>query len=229
MPTIPCTFLIALLLMIISQKFVQTDKEKLIENCDQNSSNCTSQYVNNTFKNGFELILQKWQSGESRYHFDANLNRNLKKGRNMRKQTDSLVKLLIKIVREYLMDCPPIIFYDDYINTSLDSVLDKLLKHFPTTYYHGEINPRHQLVNANLTKPIDSHCKSFLLFLSDPIIANDIIGPQLQNRVVLISTSALWKLKEFLTSKKSAKLINLLAIDESMTANRDQVMPVRFP
>ncbi|XP_061392925.1 ionotropic receptor 21a-like [Musca vetustissima] len=141
------------------------------------------------------------------------------------RQTVSLVSLVNKIATEYLSKCPPIIYYDNYVEQSESLLLELLFKTFPFTYYHGEINNRYVAHNRRLKNSIDSNCQSYILFLSDPLMTRSIIGPQTENRVLVISRSTQWKLKDFLSSEKSSNIVNLLVVGESLTADPNKERP----
>ncbi|BFF96099.1 ionotropic receptor 21a [Drosophila madeirensis] len=134
-------------------------------------------------------------------------------------QTNSLVALVNKITLEYLGKCPPVIYYDAFVEKSDGLVLETLFKTIPTTFYHGEINDRYEAENPHFTSHIDSSCKSYILFLSDPLMARKILGPQTESRVVLVSRSTQWKLRDFLSSELSSNIVNLLVIGESLMAD----------
>lgn len=72
-------------------------------------------------------------------------------------------------------------------------------------------------------KPNDSRCRSYVLFLSDVKRTRDVLGPQTTNRVVVIPLSSQWKLQEFLSSKLSSDIVNLLLISKSVSAGIDKV------
>ncbi|EDW39946.1 GL13922 [Drosophila persimilis] len=134
-------------------------------------------------------------------------------------QTNSLVALVNKIAHEYLGKCPPVIYYDAFVEKSDGLVLETLFKTIPISFYHGEINARYEAENPHLTSHIDSNCKSYILFLSDPLMARKILGPQTESRVVLVSRSTQWKLRDFLSSELSSNIVNLLVIGESLMAD----------
>ncbi|XP_022233129.2 LOW QUALITY PROTEIN: ionotropic receptor 21a [Drosophila obscura] len=134
-------------------------------------------------------------------------------------QTNSLVSLVNKIAQEYLEKCPPVIYYDAFVEKSDGLVLETLFKTIPITFYHGEINSRYEAENRHFTSHIDSNCKSYILFLSDPLMARKILGPQTESRVVLVSRSTQWKLRDFLSSELSSNIVNLLVIGESLMAD----------
>lgn len=60
-------------------------------------------------------------------------------------------------------------------------------------------------------------CRSYILFLSDISRTRDVLGPQITNRVILIPRTTQWKLQEFLSSKLSSDIVNLLVIGESLS------------
>ncbi|XP_020800884.1 ionotropic receptor 21a [Drosophila serrata] len=134
-------------------------------------------------------------------------------------QTNSLVGLVKKIAEEYLKKCPPIIYYDSFVEKSDGLILENLFKTLPITFYHGEINARYEAKNSHFTSPIDSNCKSYILFLSDPLMTRKILGAQTESRVVLVSRSTQWKLRDFLSSELSSNIVNLLVIGESLMAD----------
>ncbi|KAH8329413.1 hypothetical protein KR074_010234, partial [Drosophila pseudoananassae] len=134
-------------------------------------------------------------------------------------QTNSLVGLVNKIAEEYLKKCPPVIYYDSFVEKSDGLILENLFKTLPITFYHGEINSRYEAKNTHFTGHIDSSCKSYILFLSDPLMTRKILGPQTESRVVLVSRSTQWKLRDFLASELSSNIVNLLVIGESLMSD----------
>ncbi|XP_043648279.1 ionotropic receptor 21a [Drosophila teissieri] len=134
-------------------------------------------------------------------------------------QTNSLVGLVNKIAQEYLNKCPPVIYYDSFVEKSDGLILENLFKTIPITFYHGEINSGYEAKNKRFTSHIDSNCKSYILFLSDPLMTRKILGPQTESRVVLVSRSTQWKLRDFLSSELSSNIVNLLVIGESLMAD----------
>ncbi|XP_030564838.1 ionotropic receptor 21a [Drosophila novamexicana] len=140
-------------------------------------------------------------------------------------QTNSLVTLVNKIAKEYLAKCPPVIYYDSLVAKSKGQLLETLLKTMPVTFYHGEINERYEPQNPNFTRHIDNNCKSYILFLSEPLMARKILGPQTESRVVLVSSSSQWKLRDFLSSDLSSNIVNLLVIGESLMEISERERP----
>ncbi|KAH8279620.1 hypothetical protein KR018_008353, partial [Drosophila ironensis] len=140
-------------------------------------------------------------------------------------QTNSLVGLVNKIAEEYLRKCPPVIYYDSFVEKSDGLILENLFKTLPITFYHGEINSRYEPKNTHFTGHIDSNCKSYILFLSDPLMTRKILGAQTESRVVLVSRSTQWKLRDFLASELSSNIVNLLVIGESLMADPQRERP----
>lgn len=82
-----------------------------------------------------------------------------------------------------------------------------------------KISSNSTLENKNFEQSGGENCKSFLLFLKFPSMARKIIGPQLDNRVIVVARSSQWQVREFLSSPDSSNLINLLVIGESLTSD----------
>lgn len=175
---------------------------------------------------GIELLLQRI------YENSTNTEENLAilKKRDKEKQKLSLANLIKKIAIEYLSNCPPIIYYDQMAAETNKDLLRYLLKIFPIGYFNIEININETMyisstkfLNEASFAAKDVNCRSHLLFLTEPEMTIEIIGPQINERVVVVSTSSQWKLKEFLSAKIASKLINLLVIGESLSASRTKV------
>lgn len=54
------------------------------------------------------------------------------------------------------------------------------------------------------------------------------LGPQTSNRVLVVPRSTQWKLQEFLSSKLSSDIINLLVIGDSLTTNFASTLSTDF-
>lgn len=91
------------------------------------------------------------------------------------------------------------------------------------SYLHGIISENYTVVNQNLLQPYDKSCRSYYLFLSDVLRTREVLGPQIENRVVLVPRSTQWKLQEFLASKEASDIVNLLVVGESMTSDPSKV------
>lgn len=137
---------------------------------------------------------------------------------NLFDQTPSLILLINKIISNYLTNCNPVIIYDKAMQTIDGLILQKLFQTFPTTYQHGLVNEKYELVDPSIIEPNDSQCQHYILFLSDAMMTRKVIGPQMHSRVLVIPRSTQWKLQEFLSSPLSRDIVNLLVIGESYTS-----------
>lgn len=90
-------------------------------------------------------------------------------------------------------------------------------------YLHGKINANYTVVNQDLLQPVGKRCTGYILFLEDVLRSREVLGPQTTNRVIIIPRSTQWKVQEFLLSKVSSDLINLLVISQSISADPDKV------
>lgn len=140
-------------------------------------------------------------------------------------QSTSLVNLLSKVILKYLGACIPVILYDDYIENSEGFILQRLFQEFHSTFIHGKINKNISLDNFELLKPPDSKCRSYVLFLADALQAREVIGPQIENKVIIVPRSSQWKLQEFLSAPASRDIINLLVIGESYSNDKTKERP----
>ncbi|XP_062534528.1 ionotropic receptor 21a-like [Armigeres subalbatus] len=135
-------------------------------------------------------------------------------------QSMALVMLLIRIINKYLSSCIPIILFDVYVEQTETYVMEALFKEFPTTYICGKISSNYTLSNPELLMPSASKCRSYILFISDVMMTRKVLGPQLTNHVIVVPRSSQWKLQDFLSSKESRDILNLLVIGESYSTEK---------
>lgn len=140
------------------------------------------------------------------------------------KQSSSLVALLNKIISKYMSACIPVVLYDEIVESSEGFILQRLFKDFPTSFIHGKVT-KNYTIDKKLLEPADSKCRSYILFVSDALKTKDVIGAQIDNKVLVIPRSTQWKLQEFLSSPLSRDIINLLIIGESYSADRTKERP----
>lgn len=146
--------------------------------------------------------------------------RNFNTSSNEYSQSNSLLELLKKIIGKYMSACIPVVLYDENVEKSEGLMLQGLFEKFPSTFIHGRIGGK------GLLKPLDSKCRSYILFISDAVKTREVIGPQIDNKVLVIPrNSTQWKLQEFLSSPESRDIINLLVIGESYSADRTKERP----
>lgn len=140
-------------------------------------------------------------------------------------QSTSLVSLMTKIITKYMGACIPVVLYDIFVENSEGYILQRLFAEFPTSFMHGRIGKDFTLENKMLLDPQDSKCRSYVLFVSDALKIRSVIGPQIDNKVVVVPRSTQWKLQEFLSSPASRDIINLLIIGESYSADKTRERP----
>lgn len=140
-------------------------------------------------------------------------------------QSPSLIQLLVKIITNYMHNCIPVILYDSYMRNSDAVVLQSLLQSFPTSFMHGQINDKYEVIDPNLVEAKDSKCRHYVIFLQDAMMARKVVGPQIHSRVIVVPRSTQWRLQEFLSSPLSRDIINLLVVGESYGASAAKERP----
>jgi hypothetical protein len=133
-----------------------------------------------------------------------------------RNATDSIqippvVGLINYIAERYLYHCISVILYDDFYETQFH-LLRSLLSTYPLTYIHGKVD------RQELTDPPDMRCRDFLLLVRNPKTTEAVLGGQSISRVIVVSQATAWRIHEFLSSRSSQNLVNLLVI-----GNQNQV------
>lgn len=118
-------------------------------------------------------------------------------------QSQFLINLLLKIVDKYMMRCIPIVLYDMFVEKSEGLLLQRLFLKLPVSYTHGKLDANYTLMNKNVLQPLDSRCRSYILFIADAMQARNVLGPQVDNKVIVVPRSTQWKLQEFLSSPES--------------------------
>lgn len=93
---------------------------------------------------------------------------------------------------------------------------------------HGRIDENSTLQQPEILTPIGKMCHSYILFLTNINQARKILGPQTENRIILIARTTQWRLQEFLSSKDSSDLVNLLVIGESLSTDETKVSLILF-
>lgn len=139
-------------------------------------------------------------------------------------QSTSLIVLMKKIIAKYMSACIPVVLYDSFMEKSEGFILQRLFSDFPTSFIHGKITANFT-VDRQMIEPPDSRCRSYILFVADALKTRQIIGAQIDNRVLVVPRSTQWKLQEFLSSPTSRDIINLLVIGESYSADRTKERP----
>lgn len=129
-------------------------------------------------------------------------------------QVPSLVALLTKIAEEYLSDCFTIILYDEVIAKNDNLLLQELLQKFPHDYHHGSITNHYKVLEEDILKS-SKKCVNYIVFMADVMRCVEVIGQQIDRKVVIVARSSQWRVHEFLSSEISHNFINLLVISKS--------------
>jgi len=128
-------------------------------------------------------------------------------------QTAPVIELLNYIAKRYLYHCISLILYDEFYEKQYH-LLQALLSTYPLTYIHGKISKQ------ELMDPPDMKCRDFLLFIRDLKTAEAVIGSHSISRVIVVSQASTWRVQEFLSSKLSTNLVNLLVIGNQNQVSR---------
>lgn len=136
-----------------------------------------------------------------------------------------LSNLLNKVVEKYLRSCVTVVIYDDYSQITEGIILETFFKEFKFPFIHGRINQNYTLDNPALLKVQGTSCQNYILFLADVLRTRDVIGPQTESRVIVVPRSSQWRQQEFLSSKLSSDIVNLLVVGESLTLDKEKEHP----
>jgi hypothetical protein len=137
---------------------------------------------------------------------------NCKKTLN-RAQVPPLIALINYIANRYLFHCISLILYDDFYEEQYH-LLQALLSTYPLTYIHGKVSKQ------ELMDPPDMRCRDFLLFVRDLKTTEAVVGSHCISRVIVVSQASTWRIREFLSSKLSTNLVNLLVIGNQNQVSR---------
>lgn len=135
-------------------------------------------------------------------------------------QVPSLVALLTKISKEYLSDCFTIVLYDEVVAESDDMLLQELFKNFPHEYRHGSITNHYRVQEKDVLND-SKKCVNYLMFMADVMRCVEVIGQQIDRKVVIVARSSQWRVHEFLANEISHNFINLLVISKS-----EKIVPI---
>lgn len=90
----------------------------------------------------------------------------------------------------------------------------------------GTINAREPERSRDLLQSSPDQCVSYVLFLSDVMRCQDVVGDQNEAKVVVVARSSQWRVHEFLASDVAQNYVNLLVIARSEKAStQDGVRP----
>lgn len=133
-------------------------------------------------------------------------------------QTQSLVSLIAMISQSYLTNCSPVILYDYVVENSDLLLLEQLFREssrIPIDFTHGQITSKYRLSNTKMLNSFNNKCLSYIIFMTDVMKLQQVIGKQNINRVVVIAKSSQWRVHEFLGSDYAQSFVNLLVVSQS--------------
>lgn len=128
-------------------------------------------------------------------------------------QTPPVIELLNYIAKRHLSHCISLILYDDFYEKQYH-LLQALLTTYPLTYIHGKI------WKQELMDPPDMRCRDFVLFIRDLKTVEAVVGSHSISRVIVVSQASTWRISEFLSSRLSRNLVNLLVIGNQNQVSR---------
>lgn len=128
--------------------------------------------------------------------------------------------LLTKIAEEYLSDCFTIILYDEVVAESDNLLLQELLRKFPHEYRHGSITNHYDVQEKDILTD-SKKCVNYIMFMADVMRCVEVIGQQIDRKVVIVARSSQWRVHEFLSSEVSHNFVNLLVISKS-----EKIVPI---
>lgn len=96
----------------------------------------------------------------------------------------------------------------------LQRILFEVTQTFPIAMVHGyfsiDVIPR--LKNKELLKMYKNRCSAFLVLSQTLENGADLVGTQATNKVVLVSQSSQWQVNDFLKTRISQQIVNLLVV-----------------
>uniref|UniRef100_A0A1B6E574 Ionotropic glutamate receptor C-terminal domain-containing protein n=1 Tax=Clastoptera arizonana TaxID=38151 RepID=A0A1B6E574_9HEMI len=92
--------------------------------------------------------------------------------------------------------------------------MDQLLTTFPVPIIHGNFMTKEASLNTSfeLFKPQESKCVGFVVLTQSLESVTKLIGKQPKSKVILISQSSNWQIGDYLSSKESQQIVNLLVV-----------------
>ncbi|XP_057329034.1 ionotropic receptor 21a [Microplitis mediator] len=152
-------------------------------------------------------------------HLDNSKEKFLKQYPSSRARSESLGRLLNHIFHEYFTGCIVITIYDDKVNTNYPGLVNNL---------NGDLSDvsfvRNHLNNSLDQSPLkcQNKCYHYLMFLNNIYDITKVLSKESTNKVVIVSQSTPWIVKEFLKSFSSRSYTNLLVITHSMSERTEQ-------
>ncbi|KAK9884353.1 hypothetical protein WA026_005303 [Henosepilachna vigintioctopunctata] len=141
-----------------------------------------------------------------------------------RELENSMISLIVRISQRYFKKCTPTLIYDSISENTETILINSLLRVYPLPRLHGDVDGK-TIRNIALMKNKET-CSSFILFIKDVMDTNDVLGPQCNNKVTVVTKSSQWRIHQYLTTRRSQKIVNLLIIAESeMVLKQHQQLP----
>lgn len=135
-------------------------------------------------------------------------------------QTNSLACLLYQIIDKYFSGCNVIIIYDDTTSMKYPGLFHDLLKRLTTvTFVQKDL----YTTNTQSSAKFNDNCHHYMIFLDNIYDLNKIITKETVNKVLIISKSTPWTVKEYLKSFPSRFYTNLLVITHSMNRRTEVI------
>ncbi|XP_063977989.1 ionotropic receptor 21a-like isoform X2 [Diachasmimorpha longicaudata] len=144
---------------------------------------------------------------------------NMTKSQQSDLRIDSLGRLLSYIFKEYYSGCDIKIIYDDKTIEQQPGVLQGLY----SSLSFGSLIQRSADAALNQTpRAIKDKCYNYLIFLNDVYSIGNVIEEETVNKVLLVTESTPWTVKEFLKSFISRSYTNLVIITHSMSRRTEE-------
>ncbi|KAG8034794.1 hypothetical protein G9C98_007870 [Cotesia typhae] len=129
-------------------------------------------------------------------------------------RTESLGRLLKHIFRKYFNGCTVIMMYGDKIYTEYPGLLNMLNEELSSvSFIRRDFNNS----QSESSDKLQFKCYNYLLFLNNIYSLQNTLSRQNNKKVVVVSQSTPWTVKEFLKSFPSRSYINLLIISHTMS------------
>ncbi|XP_044763252.1 ionotropic receptor 21a [Coccinella septempunctata] len=122
----------------------------------------------------------------------------------------SLIDLVADLSQRYLRKCTPLITYDVANENVEHPFVNDLLRKFGQPHIHGDVQGKNSSMFA-----YNKTCKVYILFIEDVMDSYKILGAQDKNKVIIVTKSSQWRVHEYLASRSSQKIVNLLVISKS--------------
>lgn len=137
-----------------------------------------------------------------------------KKHGTLSKRIKSLSKLTEKIINNYFDGCVLVVLYDEtYLNEKIDTINDLFDAQPRVSYVQKKIN----LTIKNNNYVVNDKCYNYLIFLNDVYDIDRVIDKETINKILIITESTPWTVKDYLKSHSSRFYTNLLIITHSMS------------